>query len=97
MVTTTITRFHAAAGREDALRALATLGRDRMRTADGCTSFDLLQDEADPRALIFIQHWVSHEAHDTAFAQRIVTTGHLDKVLAAIDEPIVQHSYQTTA
>ena len=97
MTVTTVTRFHATAGREDDLRALVTYGRDQMRAADGCASFELLQDEADPRALIFIQYWVSHKAHDTAFAERIVKSGHLSKVLEAIDEPIVQHSYQTTA
>jgi quinol monooxygenase YgiN len=96
MAITTITRFHAAAGREDDLRTLVTAGRNRMRTADGCTSFELLQDESDSGAMIFIQIWASHEAHDRAFAERIIKTGHLDKVLGAIDEPIVQHSYQVT-
>src|ERR1035437_4566838 len=32
----------------------------------------------------FIQRWVSSEAHDAAFGERIVGTGHLEKVLAAL-------------
>jgi len=65
-----------------------------MRAAEGCESFDLLRDEDDLRALAFLQRWGSQETHDTAFAERIVQTGHLDKVLAALDEPIVQRTYQ---
>jgi hypothetical protein len=35
-------------------------------------------------------------AHDAAFADHIVQTGHLDKVLAALDEPILHHTYQVS-
>lgn len=94
MSITTVTHLHGAPGQENVLADLLAEGRDRMRAAEGCESFDLLRDEDDPRALAFLQRWVSHEAHDTAFAQHIVQTGHLDKVLAALDEPIVQHTYQ---
>jgi quinol monooxygenase YgiN len=94
---TTVTQFHAAPGQEDVLAELLAEGRNRMRAAEGCESFDLLRDEDDPRGLAFLQRWVSHEAHDTAFAERIVQTGHLDKVLAALDDPIVQHTYQVVS
>lgn len=91
---TTITTFHAAPGKEDEPAGLLTIGRDRMRDAEGCETFDLLRDENDPCAMGFVQRWQSHQAHDSAFADRIVQTGHLDKVLGALDEGITQHTYQ---
>jgi quinol monooxygenase YgiN len=91
---TTITTFRAAPGKGDELAGLLTIGRDRMRDAEGCESFDLLRDENDPCAMAFVQRWQSHQAHDSAFADRIVQTGHLDKVLAVLDEAITQRTYQ---
>jgi quinol monooxygenase YgiN len=96
MSVTMITHLHAAPDKADDLAGLLGEGRDRMRTAEGCESFQLLRDETDSRSFVFVQRWVSHEAHDAAFAERIVQTGHLEKVLAAIDEAIVQPSYQVT-
>ena len=89
-----MTYLHAAPERGDDLAALLEAGRDRMRTAEGCESFQLLREEADSRSFVFLQRWVSHEAHDAAFTEQIVQTGHLEQVLAAIDKPIVQPSYQ---
>jgi quinol monooxygenase YgiN len=97
MSITSVTQLHAAHGLEDVLAELAGEGRNRMRVAEGCESFDLLRDENDPRALVFLQRWVSHEAHDDAFADRIVQTGHLEKVLATLDGPIEQHTYQVVS
>jgi quinol monooxygenase YgiN len=94
MSITTVTRFHAAPGQHDLLAQLLAEGRDRMQAADGCQSFDLLRDENDPSALAFVQRWASHQAHDTAFAERIGQNGHFDKVLAALDEPVARHAYQ---
>jgi hypothetical protein len=34
---------------------------------------------------------------DAAFAERIVASGHLEKVLAALDVPIIQRSYQVAS
>jgi quinol monooxygenase YgiN len=97
MGVTMITHLHAAPERGDELAGLLATGRDRMRTAEGCESFQLLRDEGDARSFVFLQRWSSHEAHDAAFVERIVQTGHLDKVLAAIDEEIVQPSYQVSS
>jgi quinol monooxygenase YgiN len=94
MSITAITNLHAAPGQDDDLARLLASGRDRMRDAEGCESFDLLRDEDDPCAMTFLQRWVSHAAHDAAFSERIVQSGHLAKVLAVIDKPILQHSYQ---
>jgi quinol monooxygenase YgiN len=93
MSITHVTEFHAASGQEGALESLLTEGRDRMRTAPGCISFDLYRGEDDEHAFTFIQCWVSPEDHDTAFAERIVETGHLQKVLAALGQPLLQHTY----
>jgi quinol monooxygenase YgiN len=96
MSVTMITHLHAAPEKGDDLAELLLAGRDRMRAADGCESFQLLRDETDSRSFVFLQRWVSHEAHDAAFSEQIVKTGHLEKVLAAIDEAIVQPSYQVS-
>ena len=75
MSITTATHLYAAPRQEDFLSALVTEGRNRMRAAEGCESFDLLRDQDDPRTLAFLQRWVSHEARDAAFAEHIVQTG----------------------
>jgi quinol monooxygenase YgiN len=88
-----ITEFHAAPGQESTLAELLAEGRKRMRAADGCESFDLYRDQDDDQALTFVQRWVSSEAHDAAFAERIAQTGHLQKVLATLAQPLVQRTY----
>ena len=93
MSITTVTRFHAAPGQEETLFDLQLEGRRRMLAADGCQSFDILRDQADPRSSAFIQTWSSREARDAAFGQLIVASGHLEKVLSALDEDVVQTFY----
>jgi quinol monooxygenase YgiN len=90
---TTITQFHAAPDQENLLGELLAEGRERMRAAEGCESFELVPDESDARSLTFIQHWASHQARDSAFGERIMKAGHLDKVIATRDPPIVQPTY----
>jgi quinol monooxygenase YgiN len=51
---TTVTRFHAAEGQESTLLELQSEGRRRMLAADGCESFNILRDQADPRSSAFI-------------------------------------------
>ena len=89
----TVTRFHATDGLEDQLFELQTEGRRRMLEADGCESFDILREESDPRAFVFVPRWASRESHDAAFGQLIMARGHLDRVLATLDEPVVQNIY----
>jgi quinol monooxygenase YgiN len=97
MSVTTVTRFHAAEGEEANLFELQSEGRRRMLAADGCESFDILQDQADPRSSAFIQTWSSREAHDSAFGELIVASGHLEKVLATLDEGVVQTFYDVVS
>jgi len=97
MSITTVTRFHASEGQEGILLELQTEGRRRMLGAEGCQSFDILRDQADPRSSAFIQKWSSREAHDAAFGELIMASGHLEKVLAALDEGVVQTFYDEVA
>ena len=92
-----MTRFHACEGQEETLLELQTEGRRRMLAAEGCESFDILQDQANPRASAFIQTWSSREAHDAAFGELIMASGHLEKVLAALDEGVVQTFYDVVS
>ena len=93
MSITTVTRFHAAEGQEETVLELQSEGRRRMLAAEGCESFDLLRDQTDPRSSAFIQTWVSREPHDAAFGELIVASGHLEKVLASLDEGVRPEFY----
>lgn len=64
-----------------------------MRAGEGCESFELYRNQNDNQAFTFVQRWVSLEAHDAAFAERIAQTGHLPKVLATLTQPLVQRTY----
>ena len=93
----TVTRFHAAEGQEQALHELQSEGRRRMLAADGCEAFAILRDQADPRASAFLQTWSSREAHDAAFGELIMASGHLEKVLATLDAGVVQAFYDVVS
>lgn len=97
MSVTTVTRFHAAEGQEAALLELQSEGRRRMLAADGCESFDILRDQNDLRSSVFIQTWSTCEAHDAAFGELIMASGHLEKVLATLDEGVVQTFYDVVS
>jgi quinol monooxygenase YgiN len=94
MSITSVTRFHSISGQEGALLALQSEGRKRMIGADGCEAFDILQDQSDPQSFVFIQTWTSREAHDAAFGALILASGHLEKVLAVLDEDVTQTFYE---
>ena len=93
MSITHITEFHAAPGQEKTLERLLIEGPHRMQEADGSESSELYRDRDDDLAFTFIQSWASSEAHDAAFGERIVQTGHLDKVIAGLGQPLVQRTY----
>jgi quinol monooxygenase YgiN len=93
MSITSVTRFHATSGQEQALLELQSEGRRRMIAADGCESFDILRDQSDPQAFVFIQTWASREAHDNAFGELILAGGHLQRVLAVLDQDVTQTFY----
>jgi quinol monooxygenase YgiN len=93
MSITHVTEFHAAPDQDRTLMTLLTEGRNRMRAAEGCESFDLYRDQDDDLAFTFVQRWVSAETHDAAFGELIAQTGHLEKVLVALGQPLVQRTY----
>src|SRR5579862_8730913 len=97
MSITSLTRFHASAGQAETLLELQTEGRRRMLAAHGCETFDILRDESDPLSFVFVQKWVSREAHDAAFAELILASGHLEKVLAVIDQGVTQNFYEVVS
>ena len=68
-----------------------------MVAAEGCESFHILRDQTDPRSSAFVQTWSSREAHDSAFGELILATGHLEKVLAVLDEGVTQTFYQVVS
>jgi quinol monooxygenase YgiN len=61
-----------------------------MLAAEGCKSFDFLHDQADQRSSSLLQTWSSREARDAAFGELIMASGHLEKILATLDEGVVQ-------
>jgi quinol monooxygenase YgiN len=93
MSITHITEFHAQPGQQSVLEPLLVEGRSRMRAADGCESFELYRDQDDELSFTFVQGWASAEAHDAAFGERIMATGHLEKVMATLGQPLVQRTY----
>jgi len=97
MSITTVTRFHAAEGQEATLLELQSEGRRRMVAAEGCLSFEILRDQTDPRSSAFLQKWASREAHDAAFGELILASGHLEEVLATLDEGVVQTFYDVVS
>jgi len=68
-----------------------------MLTADGCESFDILRDQSDPQSFVFVQTWRNRAAHDAAFGDLILASGHLDKVLAVLDEGVIQDFYDVVS
>lgn len=64
-----------------------------MLSANGCEAFETLRDRADPQSSAFIQVWSSREAHGSAFGELRMASGHLEKVLATLDEGVVQTFY----
>ena|ERR1700722_5842272 len=88
-----ITEFQSAAGQQNTLGPLLAEGRNRMRLADGCETFDLYRDEDDELSFTFVQRWASTESHDAAFGERIVQSGHLEKVLKCLGKPLIQRTY----
>jgi quinol monooxygenase YgiN len=94
MSVTSLTRFHATPGQEEILLGLQKEGRTRMLGADGCESFEILRDETDRQSFVFVQTWSTREAHDAAFGELILASGHLEKVLASLDQGVVQNFYE---
>ncbi len=76
-----VVNFCASDGNAEGLKQLLERGRDISRTSPGCESFELYQRQDDPNKFVFLETWASIEAHHQNMAEKIVASGHLEKVL----------------
>jgi quinol monooxygenase YgiN len=88
MSLTVIVNFRAAEGKAEALLPLLRTGRDFSLKAEGCEAFDLYQGEDDPHQFVMVERWTSLEAHHANFETNVRASGHLDKILPLLSEPI---------
>jgi quinol monooxygenase YgiN len=82
-----VINFEAAPGRADELLPLLQEGRDISRTAQGCESFDLFRRGDDADRFMFLEQWVSIEAHHENMINNIVASGHLERILPLLVGP----------
>lgn len=94
MSETFILDFHASAGNAGALLALLQEGRDFSLKADGCEAFDVYQRVDDSHHFVFVERWDSVAAHDANFATNVKGSGHLDKIIPLLSEPISGHLHR---
>lgn len=59
----------AADGQEAALEAALSAIANMVRGLPGCEGVDMMRDCANPQSFMFIEKWVSIDAHQTAGAQ----------------------------
>jgi quinol monooxygenase YgiN len=91
---TYILNFHASAGNADALLALLQQGRDFSLESDGCEAFEVYQRVDDPHHIVFVERWASVAEHDANFATKVKGSGHLDKIIPLLSEPISGHLHR---
>jgi quinol monooxygenase YgiN len=83
-----LVHVHAADGNADALLALLRQGRDLSLAAQGCESFEVWQAQDQPGRFVMVERWRSIEDHHANFARNIKGSGHLDRILPLLAEPI---------
>jgi quinol monooxygenase YgiN len=81
MSVSVVVNFYASEGKADELRPLLQRGRDISRRSLGCESFELFQRQDDLNKFVFLETWSSIEAHHQNMAEKIVASGHLEKIL----------------
>lgn len=77
--------LHAAEGRAAQMEAALEGLADIVRTAEGSEGVEVLRDLGNEHRFIFIEKWVSEEAHGSALGS--FPAGTLDSVQAAADGP----------
>ena len=87
MSVTIVVNFQAAEGNAEQLLALLQQGRDFSRKAEGCESFEVFQRQDDPNKYMFLEQWVSLDAHHENVAKNVIASGHLAKITALLTEP----------
>ena len=82
-----VVNLHASDGNAEHLAPLLLEGRDLGRRAEGCEAFELFRRQDDPNRFMFLEQWVSLEAHHVNMAQNIVATGHLARMMPFMTGP----------
>lgn len=77
--------MHAAEGHDATLETLLSALADAVRGIDGSEGVELLRDVGNERRFVFIEKWVSEEAHKAAFAS--LPKEIMANLTAALDGP----------
>ncbi|HKR18362.1 MAG TPA: antibiotic biosynthesis monooxygenase family protein [Rhizorhapis sp.] len=77
--------MHAREGEDAALESALSYLASGVRTVKGCEGVELLRDTGNERRFIFIEKWVSEEAHGSSLSS--LPEGVLEPVMAALDGP----------
>lgn len=77
--------MHARQDHDGALEAALSKLADGVRTIKDCEGVELLRDSGNEHRFIFIEKWVSEEAHGSALSS--LPEGVLEPVMAALDGP----------
>lgn len=77
--------MHAAEGKDAALETALGALADAVRPLQGCEGVELTRDSGNERRFIFIEKWVSIEAHKDA--GKALGKEALAPVMAALDGP----------
>jgi quinol monooxygenase YgiN len=93
MPITRINDFHAAAGREQALRAFLNSVLAIIRQTRGCQSVQLLVDREAPAHLVIVEVWDDIASHQAAAAA--IPPEKLAEVRPLLAEPLKGRYYES--
>lgn len=85
-----VAHFHARPESADALRRLLEPLVPVTRTEDGCLTYRLFQDEADPAHLVFVEEW-----RDSASLEVHLALPHLSAMVADA-QPLLARPIEVT-
>jgi quinol monooxygenase YgiN len=80
-----INYFHAAAGREQALRAFLQTVMSVIKGAAGCQAVELLVDHEDASQLVIVEQWTDVASHQAA--AKLIPPSKLTEVGPLLAEP----------
>jgi len=77
--------MHAAEGKDAALETALGGLADAVRPLPGCEGVELMRDSGNERRFVFIEKWVSIEAHEAA--GKLLAKDMIAPVMVALDGP----------
>jgi quinol monooxygenase YgiN len=80
-----INHFHAAAGREQALRAFLQSVISVIKAVTGCQAVELLVDQEDASQLVIVEEWNDVASHQ--MAAKLISPSKLAEVGPLLAEP----------